>query len=110
MNDCLICKKHHTQHGDCWLNIKNCLLFDEEPRGEILYKDFCIEFNPFDTSVIKEDNFVETENGKEIKVIRIKEVDLSRRLIHIEGGYYESEFAPEIKRGKLIVLNGGKKG
>lgn len=109
MNECYICKNHHTQHGDCWLNIKNCLLFEEEQRGVISYRDFGISFNPFDISIIKVGEFVETEDGREIKIIKIKDVDLSQRLIHIEGGYYEKEVTPEMKRAEFKVLNGGKR-
>ena len=108
INQCLICKKHHTQHGNCWLNIKNCLSFEEEPRGLISYEDFKISFNPFDISVIKSGEFVETEDGREIKIIKIKEVDLSQRLIHIEGGFYKKEVTPEMKRVEFKVLKGGR--
>lgn len=45
MDECLICKRHYTQGGKCLASKKNCLLFEEEPRGKMIRGTFRVEMN-----------------------------------------------------------------
>lgn len=35
-SECLTCKKHYSQGGDCWEHKRNCLYYDKEPRGKMM--------------------------------------------------------------------------
>lgn len=118
MNDeCLICKKHYTQGGDCYMDKRNCLMYENEPRGKMVETDITLSlgFNPIPpaTPLIKFGEtiwLVDDLGDWEVKCIKINWIDLSKRLFNITVDYHEND-RPE--RGKtkreFFVVNGGRK-
>ena len=111
MNDkCLVCKKHYTQSGKCMERKRNCLLFEEEPRGKMVRTDlsFEIDIEP-ETPIIKYDSKVvfEDANGKSIEmvIIKINSLDLEKRLCNVTVEYHENEIPLWEKRKLFKLIN-----
>ena len=110
MNDikCLTCKKHISQSGRCYENKRNCLLYENEPRGKMVRTNITFEIGgDYETKLIKFGNpIILDENGKTIEMvcININWVNLEKMLCNITAEYHENE-APkfEIKK-KLKVI------
>ena len=106
--ECLICKNHYSQGGKCSAEKKNCLLFEEEPRGKMIRTDlsFGIDVEP-ETPIIKYNSKVvfDDENGKTIEmvVIKINSLDLDKRICNVTVEYHENE-KPIFERKKLFRL------
>lgn len=105
MADCELCKKHYSQGGKCSCNKKNCLFFDEEPRGKMIRGDFVI--NIFDsenaeTPILKYNSkIVVNDSGRDIEmtVIKINWINLHTGRCSISADYHESEMPKcEIKK------------
>lgn len=124
-NECLRCKKHYTQKGNCSLWKNNCLLFEEEPKGIRTLQDFLLEFAIYlhlslhgsENKMIKEDEIIEVKNKKNgfetnIKIQKIIYVDLQKNVICLRGWVFECDldFLFESNRkNKFKVIDGGKK-
>ncbi len=108
MNECLICKKHYTQSGNCYLNKKNCLIFEEEPQGRVFYQEFLCKFTVWCGSLIKPGKYIETEEGMKIKVLKIKEVNLLEQTILVEASFHEKDKPAEMRRREFVLMKGGK--
>ena len=105
MDNCLICKKHYSQGGKCSCNKKNCLLFDEEPRGKMIRGDFLINIlqsSCAETPILKYDSkIVIDDDGRSIEmtVIKINWINLQTGMCNISADYHESEMQKcEIKK------------
>lgn len=107
-NDCLICKKHYSQGGNCRAVKMNCLLFEEEPRGKMIRIDlsFDIDINP-ETPIIKYNSKVvfDDRKGKNIEmiIIKINSLDLEKRKCNVTVEYHENE-KPFFERKKMFRL------
>jgi hypothetical protein len=106
-NECLICKKHYSQSGKCSSDRKNCLLFEEEPRGKMIRTEltFSIDAEP-ETPLIKYNSKVAFEDkGKavEMTIIKINWLDLSRRICNVTAEYHEKEM-PYFERKAMFKL------
>lgn len=111
MDECLICKKHYSQGGKCIENKKNCLLFDEEPKGKMVRGNFTINiFNNgnAETPILKYDSkIVINDGGKNIEmtVIKINWINLSTGMCNISADYHENEMPKcEIKKKKFKII------
>lgn len=109
MDDCLICKKHYTQNGKCSCNKKNCLLFEEEPRGRMVRGDF--KFSIFgeekETPILKYNSKIMIEeHGKsiELTVIKINWINLNTGICSVSADYHESEMPKCEKRKKIFQI------
>lgn len=106
--ECLKCKKHYSQGGKCSLNKKNCLSYDEEPRGKMIRTDFSFYLNDKEvkTPIIKYNSKVLfDDNGKEIEMVIIKiiSLDINKRICSITAEYHENE-KPYFERRKLFKV------
>ena len=118
MNDeCLICKKHYTQGGDCYLdNKRNCLMYENEPRGKMVETDITLSLGfgltPPATPLFKfgETIWLTDNLGDwEVKCIAINWIDLSTREFNITVDYHENDRPIREKKKRVFwVVNGGK--
>lgn len=79
-SECLTCKKHYSQGGDCWEHKRNCLYYDKEPRGKMMRTTFSFEMkSDAENTLIKQGEKLIIDNpGKEIEItiIQINWVDM----------------------------------
>lgn len=109
MDECLICKKHYSQGGKCCCRKKNCLLFEEEPRGKVIRAEFII--NIFDsgnveTPILKYNSkIVIDDNGRNIEMtaIKINWINVNTGMCSIFADYHESEI-PRCEVKKIFKL------
>ena len=117
MNDeCLICKKHYTQGGDCYLEKRNCIMYENEPRGKMVRTNITLDlgFCPI-PQITPRFEFGETicltdDLGDwEVKCIKINWIDLSTREFNITAEYHENDRPNREKKKRVFwVVNGGK--
>lgn len=108
MNDeCLICKKHHTQSGKCWGNKENCLFYEEEQRGKMIRTNFSFNIDILtDTPIIKSNSkIIIDDSGKDVEmvIIKINSVNLDTRICNVTAEYHESE-KPIFERKKMFKI------
>ena len=105
--ECLTCKKHFSQGGNCMENKHNCLMYDEEPRGRILRTNIMFKIdNNAETPIIKYGSKVKfIDNGKEIEmtIININWVNLETMICSVEADYYELE-KPYCEKKKIFKI------
>ena len=51
---CLTCKKHWSQGGRCSENVRNCLHYEEEPRGKMVRTELSFRMRSEERRVGKE--------------------------------------------------------
>lgn len=109
MDECLICKKHYTQGGKCMADKKNCLLFENEPRGKVIREDFKVNLlksKNAETPIFKSGSRITiVDNGRDIemKVIRINWINLNTGMCSISADYHESDM-PQCKKKKMFKI------
>lgn len=107
--ECLTCKKHYSQGGYCYEKKKNCLFYEDEPRGKVLRTDFTFKMNcNAETPVIKYGSkLLITENCKDIviTVIKINWINMETFLCNVDANYYENEQPRCEKIKKFKVVN-----
>lgn len=108
MDECLICKKHFSQGGKCNGNRRNCLAFEEEPRGKMIYTTLDIEFCPEMPVWVKYNEKVILADDREFTILDIIAVNFAENFVRVRGCYHESEKTPEVIRSEFVVLKGGK--
>lgn len=110
MDDCLICKKHYTQGGKCCCDKKNCLLFEEEPRGKMIRGEFQIDIfdsENAETPLLKYGSKISVDdNGTriEMNVIKIKWINLQTGKCGISADYHEKDMPKCEKRKKIFKI------
>lgn len=115
MNDeCLICKKHFTQEGRCMDNRRNCLAFEEEPRGKKIQKKIEINIIQSATMVKYGERIELTNNGFDafVEVIKIDYVDLDAYTLGLTVSMFEKDepfLFQEDKSSRFKVIQGGKR-
>lgn len=107
-NECLICKKHYSQGGNCRAEKRNCLLFVEEPRGKMIRTDLSFDIDvETETPIIKYSSKVVFNDGKnktiEMIIIKINSLNLAKRKCNVTVEYHENE-KPIFERKKLFRL------
>lgn len=73
-SECLTCKKHYSQGGDCWEHKRNCLYYDKEPRGKMMMTTFSFEMrSDAENTLVKQgEKLIIDDPGKEIEITIIK--------------------------------------
>lgn len=107
MNECVICKHHYSQNGRCHLQVRNCLQFEEEPRGKIVYKKVKCKFSLHNEQRIelnKEYEFIEERKGFEAEVIKINYVDFESGIMGLEIRYHENDWIPKADKRKIFRI------
>lgn len=107
-DECLTCKKHYTQSGKCMANKKNCLLYENEPRGKMIRTNitFNIDAGSPETPLIKyNQKILCEEDGKTIEFvcIKINWLNLETRKCNIDVDYHENE-KPKFERMKMFKI------
>ena len=107
--DCKLCKKSFYQGGRCSENKKNCLFYEEEPRGKMIRANFTFEMNSdAETPILKYNSKVIFEDrGKafEVTIIKINWINLEKMTCNVDCEYHENEI-PYCEKIKLFkVLN-----
>ena len=106
-NECLICKKHYTQEGSCYLDIKNCIQFEEEPKGKMIRTKIKITMDEYATTpILKSGNIIElVDHGRvyECRVVKILEVDMKDCSVILEADYHENE-KPMFEKKKTFTV------
>lgn len=106
-NECLICKKHYTQGGSCSHKVRNCLCFEEEPRGKMIRTRIKVfMYEDATTTLVKSRSILELEeDGKiyEVRVAKILEVDMEDFSITLEVDYHENE-KPKFEKRKQFKI------
>lgn len=106
-DECLICKKHYTQGGTCYLTKQNCLMFDLEPKGKMIRTNFTFSIDVVpDTPVIQSySKVIIDDKGKDVEmiIIKINRIDLNKRLCSVTAEYHEKD-KPYFERKKLFKL------
>lgn len=109
MNDleCLTCKKHISQGGKCYSNKKNCLLYENEPRGKMIRTNITFELGEnYETKLIKfGEPILFEENGKTIEMvcIKINWINLEKMTCNIAAEYHENE-TPKFEMKKKFKI------
>lgn len=103
-DECFRCKKHYTQSGRCTGSVRNCLMFDEEPRGKMVRTELNIRLSDnAETYIIKYNSKIVLDDGKnrtvEMTVIKINSLDLKKWICNITAEYHENE-KPTFERKK----------
>lgn len=105
--DCLTCKQHFSQGGECFVNKNNCLFYKNEPRGKMIYTKVKILIDSprsFETPVIESGaKIVLEDKGKalEVFVTKVISINLNDRHCDIEISYHEKEM-PSFEKRKLF--------
>lgn len=106
-NECLICKKHYIQEGSCSLGVKNCLYFEEEPRGKMVRTKIKIFISEYATTpILKSGSIIElTDYGRVYKcrVVKILEVNMQDYSVVLEMDYHENQ-KPKSEKKKLFKI------
>lgn len=109
MSECLICKNHYMQGGKCHLERKNCLLFEEEPRGKMLRGEFRINIfrEDYQTLILKYNSkIMAEEKGKiiELTVIKINWINMNTGICSISADYHEKDMPRCEKKKKIFKV------
>lgn len=105
--DCDTCKKHYSQGGRCMENKKNCLYYEEEPRGKMIRTtlSFCLDSSA-ETPIIKYGSkVIFDDNGKsvEMTIIKINWINLETMICNIDAEYHEME-KPRFEKRKNFKI------
>lgn len=110
MEECVTCKKHYTQGGDCYeYRRKNCLLYEYEPKGKMISTKIKFPIDStldFETPIIKSGEKIVLEdkgNAVEALVNRVVLINLDERCCLIEISYHENEM-PSFEMKKLFRI------
>lgn len=107
MEECLTCKKHFSQGGNCWENKNNCLLYDQETRGKIIETNIAFKMvNWVETPMIRPgEKIVIDDRGQEIemKILKINWINLNSMMCGVSVCYHENE-KPYFERRKLFTI------
>ena len=105
--DCVTCKRHFTQSGKCSDNKKNCLFYENEPRGKMIRTHFTFEMTDIaDTPIIKSGSKVIFEDkGKNIEmtIARINWINLKSMICNVDAYYHENE-QPYFEKMKIFKI------
>lgn len=110
MSECLICKNHYTQGGKCHLERKNCLLFEEEPRGKMLRGKFQIdifESEYAETPILKYGSKIRVDDNGicvDMTVIKVNWINLRTGKCRISADYHEKEMPRCEKKKKIFKV------
>lgn len=110
MDECLICKKHYTQGGKCCCDKKNCILFEEEPRGKMIRGEF--QINIFDskyakTPILKYGSKISVDDNGiyiDMTVIKVNWINLRTGKCGISADYHEKEMPRCEKKKKIFKV------
>lgn len=106
--ECLTCKKHYSQGGDCWEHKRNCLYYDKEPRGKMMRTTFSFEMiSDAENTLIKQgEKLIINYSGKEIEItiIKINWVEMENMVCNVTGMYHENEEPMHEKIKKFRVV------
>lgn len=101
-------QKHISQFGNCYEGKRNCLLYDEEPKGKMIRTNvsFIIDSRastPF-IKCGKKVLFID-DNGKEIEmiIIKINGINLEKMTCNVDVAYHEYEI-PVFEKKKLFKV------
>lgn len=106
--DCELCKKSYYQWGKCHEHKKNCLFYEEEPKGKMIRATFTFDMSSeAETPILKYGSKVIFEDrGKsfEVVVIKINWINLERMTCNIDCEYHENErpYCEKVKMFKLV--------
>lgn len=106
--ECLTCKKHYSQGGRCSEEKKNCLFYEEEPKGRMIRTHFSFLVHEAKTPIIKYGSKVLFEdNGKDIEmtIIKINWINLNTMMCNVDAEYHEKEQPRFEKMKKFRVVN-----
>lgn len=105
--NCNTCKKHYTQSGKCTENKKNCLFYEEEPRGKMIRTTLSFEMdNRAETPIIKYNSkVIFEEDGKDIEmaIIKINWINLKTMICNVDVEYHENE-KPHFEKIKMFTI------
>ena len=107
--ECFTCKKHISQFGNCMEGKKNCLLYDEEPRGKMIRTTITFNMDcSVETPIIKYGAkviFVD-DNGKEVEmiIIKINWINLDRMTCNVDVNYHENEMPIFEKKKRFKIV------
>lgn len=108
-DECLTCKKHYTQDGKCMENKRNCLMYENEPRGKKVRTKVTFEFNvyppPEQPIIAFGKKIIFEEDGKEFEAvcIKINWINLETGLCNIDIDYWENE-KPRFEKKKMFKI------
>lgn len=106
-NECLICKHHFTQSGKCNEEKRNCLQFENEVRGEIVYKTVIFEI-PYPYSkkieIGKKYKFIGDSQEFEAEVISISYIDFTKQTMRIKIAYHANDWISKEDRKKYFSI------
>ena len=106
--ECLTCKKHFSQGGRCFENVRNCLHYDEEPRGKMVRTELTFRIDAdVETPVIKFGEKILVSDGSkavEMTVIKINWIKLRDMLCNVSADYHENEMPRFEKTKKFNVV------
>ena len=93
--NCLTGKKHYSQSGRCREDKKNCLYYEEEPRGKMVRTTFSFKLDSsaetpvirYGSKVVFEDNHCEFE----MAIIKINWINLKTMMCNVDAEYHENE-------------------
>lgn len=108
--ECLTCKKHLSQGGRCFKNVRNCLHYEEEPRGKMVRTELTFHMDAdAETPMIRFGEkilFSDGSRGVEMTVIKINWINLQDMLCNITAEYHENEMPRFEKEKKFKALRG----
>ena len=94
--ECLTCKKHFSQGGRCFENVRNCLHYEEEPRGKMVRTELTFRIDAdVETPVIK--------FGEKI-LVSDNWINLRDMLCNVSADYHENEMPRFEKTKKFNVV------
>ena len=114
MEECFSCKRHSSQGGNCsGYDVKNCLLFEKEPRGKVKQARVRIVielstllshgYNPI--RKYGRVTFVDRRTEFEAIVREILEIDFIENTILLEIDYHENDWLPRSeKKSNLHIV------
>ena len=106
--DCLTCKRHYTQNGNCTEGKKNCLFYEEEPRGKMIRTNFSFKLENFaETPIIKSGAkmlFEEDNKTIEMIIISINWINLKTMMCNVNAKYYENNAPRFVKMKKYKIV------
>lgn len=106
--ECELCKKSYTQGGRCMDNKRNCLMFEEEPRGKMKRAKILLPFD-FDgvygtVKCFNEVTLIADGCEFQATVIKITEVNIDKAEIYMEIDYHEKDWEPKSERVKKFKI------
>lgn len=107
---CLTCKKHWSQGGRCSGNVRNCLHYEEEPRGKMVRTELSFRMDAeAETPVVRFGEKILVSDGSkavEMTVVKINWVNLRDMLCNVSADYHENEMPRFEKEKKFKALHG----